>query len=138
MQRSAKVFVLGVVLACSRPTTPAGNDAAVPPAVPVSSVEPPPLLLSGVPTVHPPGVYMGRVMAEPMSYRGADWLDRPNRDATQKPEHVLDVLGVRGRVAKAIRSVADARRIIVSVELMMQVDWVCRDGPSCAGIQRPL
>lgn len=27
-----------------------------------------------------------------MSYLGADWLERPNRDAEQKPEHVLDVL----------------------------------------------
>jgi ubiquinone/menaquinone biosynthesis C-methylase UbiE len=30
-----------------------------------------------------------------MSYRGADWLDRTDRDATQQPEHVLDVLAVR-------------------------------------------
>ena len=30
-----------------------------------------------------------------MSYRGADWLDRDDREATEQPEHVLDVLGVR-------------------------------------------
>lgn len=29
-----------------------------------------------------------------MSYRGAAWLDRANRDETQKPEHVLDVMDV--------------------------------------------
>ncbi len=29
-----------------------------------------------------------------MSYQGAWWLDRANRDETQKPEHVLDVIGV--------------------------------------------
>jgi SAM-dependent methyltransferase len=33
-------------------------------------------------------------LAGPMSYLGADWLDRPHRDAVQEPEHVLDVLGV--------------------------------------------
>lgn len=38
---------------------------------------------------------MGRKLAEPMSYRGADWLDRKDRDAKQQPEHVLDVLRVR-------------------------------------------
>jgi len=30
-----------------------------------------------------------------MSYKGADWLERPNRDAEQQPEHVLDVLGIK-------------------------------------------
>ena len=48
-----------------------------------------------VPSVDPPGTYMGRVLASPMSWRGSDRLDRPDRDAVQQPEHVLDVLGVR-------------------------------------------
>jgi ubiquinone/menaquinone biosynthesis C-methylase UbiE len=30
-----------------------------------------------------------------MSYLGADWLDRSEREKTDKPEHVLDVLGIR-------------------------------------------
>lgn len=30
-----------------------------------------------------------------MSYQGAWWLERADREATQKPEHVLDVIGVR-------------------------------------------
>jgi len=37
---------------------------------------------------------MGRTIAQPMSYLGADWLDRPTRDQEQKPEHVLDVLAI--------------------------------------------
>jgi ubiquinone/menaquinone biosynthesis C-methylase UbiE len=45
--------------------------------------------------VDPPGTYMGRTLAQPMSYQGADWLDRPDREATEQPEHVLDVLQVR-------------------------------------------
>ena len=46
-------------------------------------------------TTDPPGTYMGRTLATPMSYQGADWLDRPDREATEQPEHVLDVLGVK-------------------------------------------
>jgi ubiquinone/menaquinone biosynthesis C-methylase UbiE len=38
---------------------------------------------------------MGRVLASPMSYLGADWLEREDREKTDKPEHVLDVLAIR-------------------------------------------
>ncbi len=30
-----------------------------------------------------------------MSYQGAPWLERPDRDVTDRPEHVLDVIGIR-------------------------------------------
>lgn len=43
----------------------------------------------------PPSAYMGRPIAQPMSYAGADWLDRTDREEKERPEHVLDVLGVR-------------------------------------------
>lgn len=46
-------------------------------------------------TTDPPGTYMGRELATPMSYRGADWLERDDRETTEKPDHVLDVLGIR-------------------------------------------
>lgn len=36
-----------------------------------------------------------------MSYRGAWWLDRPNRDEVQRPEHVLDVIGVKAGMTVA-------------------------------------
>jgi ubiquinone/menaquinone biosynthesis C-methylase UbiE len=39
-----------------------------------------------------PGAYAGRPIAQTMSYRGADWLDRPARDAREQPERVLDSL----------------------------------------------
>ena len=45
--------------------------------------------------VDPPGTYLGRTLATPMSYRGADWLDRGDRETTEQPEHVLDVLALR-------------------------------------------
>jgi SAM-dependent methyltransferase len=48
------------------------------------------------PTVEPTGhQYEGRPIADTCSYLGADWLDRPERELREKPEHVLDVLGVK-------------------------------------------
>jgi ubiquinone/menaquinone biosynthesis C-methylase UbiE len=38
------------------------------------------------------GRYQGRTVAPTCSYRGADWLDRPDRDKLQQPERVLDAL----------------------------------------------
>src|SRR4051794_14131453 len=49
---------------------------------------------AGPDTVDPPGTYMGRTLAQPMSYQGADWLDREDRETTEQPEHVLDVIQV--------------------------------------------
>ncbi len=36
--------------------------------------------------------YAGRPIAQTMSYLGADWLDRPDREAREQPERVLDSL----------------------------------------------
>jgi SAM-dependent methyltransferase len=57
-------------------------------------------LLFGVNSVAPasddtaPKTFKGRVIAPAMSYRGADWLERPDREATQQPEKVLDALKI--------------------------------------------
>jgi ubiquinone/menaquinone biosynthesis C-methylase UbiE len=91
-------------LGCSRAVpqrAPSGEASAVhaPVAVvPVSTADgdggfTPPKRL--VPEPPKNGVYLGRKLATPMSHLGAPWLDRATRDAEQKPEHVLDVLGVR-------------------------------------------
>ncbi|HEY4015294.1 MAG TPA: methyltransferase domain-containing protein [Polyangiaceae bacterium] len=105
--RSPLAFVLTLALAlasgCSRSTAVATErppayeiDAALAaPAPPISSATATASAVPPVPTVDPAGMYLGRKLAAPMSYLGADWLDRPNRDAVQRPEHVLDVLGVR-------------------------------------------
>jgi ubiquinone/menaquinone biosynthesis C-methylase UbiE len=37
-------------------------------------------------------VYAGRPIAQTMSYLGADWLDRADRDAREQPDRVLDSL----------------------------------------------
>jgi ubiquinone/menaquinone biosynthesis C-methylase UbiE len=39
-----------------------------------------------------PGRYHGRTVAQTMSYRGAAWLDRPDRAEREQPDRVLDAL----------------------------------------------
>lgn len=39
--------------------------------------------------------YMGRPIAEVMSYLGADWLFRPTREQEEQPEKMLDALGIK-------------------------------------------
>ena len=39
--------------------------------------------------------YMGREVAEVMSYLGADWLVRPERDEEEQPEKMLDALKIK-------------------------------------------
>ena len=38
--------------------------------------------------------YKGRPIAPTMSFRGADWLERADREKTEQPEKVLDALGI--------------------------------------------
>lgn len=100
---SMRVVVLGLIAfaACSRtvPTTPETKLEAQP-AIDATVDASADAALDA--PVDPPGTYMGRTIAAPMSWQGASWLDRPNRDAVQQPGHVLDVLGV-----KAGQTVAD-------------------------------
>ena len=58
------------------------------------------LLLSISPLAAPepdgpaPKTFKGRVIAPAMSYQGAGWLERPDREATEQPEKVLDALKI--------------------------------------------
>src|SRR4051794_40600932 len=42
----------------------------------------------------PPGYYMGRRVADVMSYLGADWLVRASREQEEHPEQMLDALKI--------------------------------------------
>jgi ubiquinone/menaquinone biosynthesis C-methylase UbiE len=42
----------------------------------------------------PPGTYMGRRIADVMSFEGADWLFRDSREAEEQPERMLDALKI--------------------------------------------
>ena len=50
----------------------------------------------------PPGTYMGRPIAQVMTYQAADWLFRDTREAEEQPEQMLDALKI-----KAGETVAD-------------------------------
>lgn len=41
------------------------------------------------------GSYMGRVLAPVMTYLGADWLIRPEREVEEEPERMLDALELK-------------------------------------------
>ena len=41
------------------------------------------------------GFFRGRQVAPVMSYRGADWLGRPDRETTEQPEKMLDSLEIK-------------------------------------------
>lgn len=43
----------------------------------------------------PPATYMGRTIAPPMSYSGADWLTRDSREAEENPKQLLKSLGLK-------------------------------------------
>jgi ubiquinone/menaquinone biosynthesis C-methylase UbiE len=43
----------------------------------------------------PPGTYMGRPIAQVMSFEGADWLFRDSREAEEQPEKMLDALKIK-------------------------------------------
>ena len=90
---SAVVFAALVMGACSRSAAPAADRAPIVAAD--AAGDAPRAAPSASASTDPPGTYMGRVIAAPMSYRGADWLDRTERETTQKPEYVLDALAVR-------------------------------------------
>ena len=85
-RRAGIVLAASFLSACSRPAAPTPVD---PPASATTSP------LEGAPREAPAsGVYRGRVIAAPMSYAGADWLDRPEREETEQPDAVIDALHV--------------------------------------------
>jgi predicted methyltransferase len=43
----------------------------------------------------PRGEFAGRPIAPACNYLGAAWLDRPERDESERPEEVLDALGIQ-------------------------------------------
>jgi ubiquinone/menaquinone biosynthesis C-methylase UbiE len=47
-----------------------------------------------LPQQETPGTYMGRWIADMMSYQEADWLVRPEREQEEQPEKMLDALKI--------------------------------------------
>ena len=92
-----RIAVLALVLvACHRPA-PAPSPIAIAVAVAVAPAVAAPdagprtcAAIVGAVTERP----LHRPIADVMSYRGADWLDRADRDASDEPDRVVDALGL--------------------------------------------
>ena len=81
----AVVFALGV--------TAQAQTAPPPSADPAAPAKPKPTAKSKT-RREPPGFYMGRRVADVMSYLGADWLVRAEREQEEHPEQMLDALKI--------------------------------------------
>ena len=65
--------------------------------VPLAAQEPAPTEKVRTPrssTPRGPRTYMGRPIADVMSYHGAEWLVRPEREEEERPEEMLDALKI--------------------------------------------
>jgi ubiquinone/menaquinone biosynthesis C-methylase UbiE len=65
------------------------QQAPAPPSTPSTTTQAP---VPATPGVHP---ISGRRYAAYMSYQGADWLDREERDIEEEPNRALDALGLK-------------------------------------------
>lgn len=84
----ALALLLGLAAAQDAPPKDKADDAPKPKAKAKSSRRPRPHAESGK-------TYMGRDIAEVMSYLGADWLVRPEREEEERPEAMLDALKIK-------------------------------------------
>ncbi len=78
MRRCWIVLWVGLATACSRSQSERVQAEPAPAPAPVGA----------------PGTYAGRPIAGTCSHLGAAWLDRPEREAREQPDRVLDLLGI--------------------------------------------
>ena len=93
-----------------------------------------------------PKTFKGRVIAPPMSYQGAGWLERLDRETTEQPEKVLDTLKIQpGSVVADIGagtgyySVRLAKRVgpdgrVLAIEIQPQMLAFLNENTKAAGI----
>jgi len=89
--------IAGGLLAAPVPLL-AGDGARVLPAAWLQIASPPASPLYEVRAIHDPNgtgrFYLGREIAQVMGAGGMAWLDRPERDADEHPEVVIDAMGL--------------------------------------------
>ena len=86
MSRALAAFVLAAWAACSPPIF--AQDAEAPPK-PKAKAKP------GRRGNSRPGEYMGRAIAPVMTFHGADWLMRPEREQEEQPDKMIDALKIK-------------------------------------------
>jgi precorrin-6B methylase 2 len=108
-KRNGIAAALAIVLVATAPQVWQGHVSAAPPAVLTASSRPS-LETQAAPATVPPvyenraihdpdgtgKFYMGREIAQVMGPGGIPWLERPEREAEERPTEVIDALGLRG------------------------------------------
>ncbi len=90
--------------------------------------------------------YMGREVADVMSYLGAEWLIRPEREEEERPDAMLDALEIKpgdtvadigagvGYTSARISKRVGARGSVLAVDIQPQMISMLRDNMKTAGI----
>jgi len=86
MRYAPRLAVLAAWLIMAAPL--AAQDTAAPPKPSAKAKA------KGKPRRDPPGYYMGRQIADVMSFQGADWLFRDSREQEEQPERMLEALKI--------------------------------------------
>ena len=101
----------------------------------------------GSPRRDPPGTYMGRSIAQTMSFQGADWLFRDTREAEEQPEAMLDALKIQPGATVAdigagagYTSLRLARRVgpngtVLATDIQPQMLAMLRENARIAGVK---
>ncbi len=101
-------------------------------------------LLPGVAPL--PGFYRGRQIAGVMSFHGAPWLVRPDRETTERPDRVVESLGLRegqtvadvgagnGYFALRLARAVGARGKVLAVDIQKEMLDLLRDRAAKAGV----
>lgn len=90
MRYAPRLAVLAAWLITAAPI--AAQDTAAPPKPSANAKAK--AKAKGKPRRDPPGFYMGRQIADVMSFQGADWLFRDSREQEEQPERMLEALKI--------------------------------------------
>ncbi|MEM9996591.1 MAG: SAM-dependent methyltransferase, partial [Bacteroidota bacterium] len=86
--RHVLLLMAGLMLGCSTPSEPAqAQESAI--ALPDTVYTYRPASRDGIGKI-----YMGREISKVMGHRGAAWLERPDRERTERPDLVIDGLAL--------------------------------------------
>jgi ubiquinone/menaquinone biosynthesis C-methylase UbiE len=85
----ARRFAFALLILCSLPFARA-QDAKPAAATKDAGYETRPASADGIGKF-----YMGREIAQVMGHQGADWLERPEREAEEQPQKVVDLMALR-------------------------------------------
>jgi precorrin-6B methylase 2 len=90
--------------------------------------------------------YCGREIAHVMGHQGADWLERPEREAEERPETLVEALQLRpgevvadigagsGYMTRRLAAKVGARGRVLAVDIQPEMLQLLRDKMTAAGV----